>query len=83
MTPLEARADRAERAATAAEPKVVWTEAARGNVERNADWEEESTPDDIYSCAYDLAFDGAVDAGAPHDVGREIADHVARSFAQP
>lgn len=59
-------------------------EIARGGIERCCDWGEEASADDIYSDAYDAAFDALVEkASCDISTARTIADQVAREFAQP
>lgn len=58
-------------------------EIARGGVERGLDVPEDASPDEIYSDAFDLAFDALTDKGVSPTVAREIADYTARLFAQP
>jgi hypothetical protein len=60
--------------------------AARDNVNTHLgdvfDPEETDTlkPKDVQSAAWDLAFDGAKDAGASAETARTIADHVSKEF---
>lgn len=64
-------------------------EIARGNIERHlgdvvADYEdEESAADAIYDEAYTLAFDALADAGVDHKKAQDIAQRIARGYAQP
>lgn len=41
---------------------------------------EDLKPKDVQSAAWDLAFDGAKDAGASPEIARLIAEHVSKEF---
>lgn len=56
---------------------------ATAGIERGADWEENATPDEIYSDAFDLAFDNLVDNHVDTEVARRIAGEVAQRYSQP
>lgn len=58
-------------------------EVARGNIERNAEWDEDASADSIHDECYTLAFDALHDYGAPIDDCRRIGREVAMSYAQP
>jgi hypothetical protein len=58
-------------------------EIARGNIERNAEWDENASADTIHDECYTLAFDALHDAGVDNDTARSVAREVAMSYAQP
>jgi hypothetical protein len=66
-----------------AKEREALMDVARGNVERNADWNEESSPDEIYDSVYTLAFDALHDHGCDRDVCSDLAKEIAMSYAQP
>jgi hypothetical protein len=69
--------------------KELLEEIARGNIEQHlgdvaSDYEsEEDAADAIYDEAYTLGFDALVDSGVDPKTAREVADRVARCYAQP
>jgi hypothetical protein len=63
--------------------RMLVKEAARQNVEANADWDEEASADTIYDAAFHLALDRLVDLGVPEMDRAGIAQEVAQAFAQP
>jgi hypothetical protein len=58
-------------------------EAARANVEANADWTEQATPDEIYDKTFALAYDKLVDLDVPALEASIMATAIAQSYAQP
>jgi hypothetical protein len=58
-------------------------EAARGNIEANADWTEDASPDEIADCVYTLAIDKLLDLGVHHLKAVEIANELAQGYANP
>lgn len=54
-------------------------------IEQGADWEgwKDFDTDEIYSDAYDLAFDGLLNNGVDKTTAQAVANNVARLFAQP
>ena len=58
-------------------------EVARGNIERNARWEEDASADTIHDEVHTLAFDALHDYGAPIDDCRRIARELAMGYAAP
>lgn len=55
---------------------------AVAGIEQGADWEGMDS-DEIYSDAFDLAFDGLLKNVVDAATARQVADKVARQFAQP
>jgi hypothetical protein len=58
-------------------------ELGRGNVEANADWEEDATADEVYDKAYVLAFDKVFDACGDRHLAGTLAMEIAQAYAQP
>jgi hypothetical protein len=58
-------------------------DVARGNIERNASWEEDASPDTVHDEVYTLGFDALHDYGAPIDDCRRIARELAMGYAAP
>jgi hypothetical protein len=62
-------------------------EIARGAIERYiadavSQYEEVSSAT-LYTEAYTLAWDALADKGVDHEKAREVADRIARTYAQP
>ena len=58
-------------------------EIARGNIERNAAWDEDASADTIHDEVYTLAFDALHDAGVDDDTARAVAREMAQGYAAP
>jgi hypothetical protein len=59
-------------------------EIAMGGIEHGLDVDpEDSSPDEVYDDAYNLAFDALHDAGIPDEQAREVARRNAMKIAQP